>query len=355
MISLALALVISGSTGLFPARAADNIPATIKKTFEQNLFKFGPEIQRHWAERMFRFTGDTIYHQPVIIAAVLTAELLAADVASLDDSGYVAIRCRQLLDDFNPRTRKGKLRRGWFKRNPTSVFYLRMLANVWRLQQYGLVESTYSETLSRAMRITAEYDYRRVLFDTTLIRIYAAQAVNSVHYLHSLEIVDLREDYTRVFQQVFPDAIDDSLGKREYQDKIYGLTHFITAASGYYQHDVDKSDFSWVLNYFEQNIERIFSSTTSDIVAEVGISFLLTGQNDHPIVRKCRKQIEDDFNREAGMIPSPRGKLDLESGEHRNILAYMLLRWPDKLHAGPDLSQSEHFLKLVRPREALKK
>jgi hypothetical protein len=38
------------------------------------------------------------------------------------------------------------------------------------------------------------------------------------------------------------------------------------------------------------------------------------------------------------MVPSESGSTDLEDGEHRNVLAIMLLDWPERLYPGPLLS-----------------
>ncbi|WP_409229492.1 DUF3541 domain-containing protein [Halomonas sp. PAR7] len=35
------------------------------------------------------------------------------------------------------------------------------------------------------------------------------------------------------------------------------------------------------------------------------------------------------------MIPSPDGSTDLEGGEHRNVLAIMVLGWQGRLYTGP--------------------
>jgi len=35
------------------------------------------------------------------------------------------------------------------------------------------------------------------------------------------------------------------------------------------------------------------------------------------------------------MIPSPDGSTDLERGEHRNVLAIMVLGWQGRLYPGP--------------------
>lgn len=71
----------------------------------------------------------------------------------------------------------------------------------------------------------------------------------------------------------------------------------------------------------------ILERSKEDVLAEVGINFLLAGLDDDPVVEKMRKAIQQSINREAGMVPAVDGTTDLKDGEHRNVLAIMLLDW----------------------------
>jgi hypothetical protein len=74
-----------------------------------------------------------------------------------------------------------------------------------------------------------------------------------------------------------------------------------------------------------------------DIIAEVGISFLLAGLEDDPVVEKTRDAIQKALHKDKGMIPSVRGDFDLAYGEHRNVLAIMLLDW-QKVNPAPTVT-----------------
>ena len=79
------------------------------------------------------------------------------------------------------------------------------------------------------------------------------------------------------------------------------------------------------------------------MIAEVGINFLLAGLDDDPVVMKTQKAIQQSLNREHGLLPSVTGGVDLRDGEHRNVLAIMLLDWQG-VHAAPTITtQSEMF------------
>jgi len=47
------------------------------------------------------------------------------------------------------------------------------------------------------------------------------------------------------------------------------------------------------------------------------------------------------------MIVSVHGSDNLGKGEHRNVLAIMLLDWPEALTPGPNLREMEKFQKLL--------
>ena len=85
-------------------------------------------------------------------------------------------------------------------------------------------------------------------------------------------------------------------------------------------------------------------------VAEVGICFALAGEADSPAVAKLRQVLVAAYRPELGMIPAVDGTHDIERGEHRNVLALMLLAWPPRLHPGPDLPRYEVYRRLLPPR-----
>jgi hypothetical protein len=112
------------------------------------------------------------------------------------------------------------------------------------------------------------------------------------------------------------------------------MTHLIFASSHYYQYPVDEAEYPWIFDYLRKNIDTILLRAKPDVIAEIGISFLLAGLDSDPVVTKTRIAIDRAVNREHNMIPSTDGNLDLNYGEHRNVLAIMLLDW-QKVHAAP--------------------
>ncbi|WP_454783078.1 DUF3541 domain-containing protein [Legionella sp. WA2022007384] len=167
------------------------------------------------------------------------------------------------------------------------------------------------------------------------IRIYGAQLVNYVYYLHDLNIIDLRKSYTKLFQQTFPDYMDSQLSELEYEAKLYGMTYFVTAASHYYQNSVNDESFLWISDYFERNMQQIIERSENDVIAEIGVCLLLLNKKDSPVIKKIRDHLETVYNTQHQMIPARTNSVDFIFGEHRNTLTVMLYKWPEKLMDGP--------------------
>lgn len=324
-------------------RREQEISRAIRSKYEAVLYTLEPNLQRHWGERMYRITGDTTYIYPVLFGALVTARDLEGDDAALQDSTVVGARNRRLLEYFNARTRKGRLRRELFEQSGHVLFNLNLLESVYRLKNYQIADRGSDDAYGRALEYLRGVDFTSFLLDADVLRVYGPQAVNAVYYLHYVGLTDLRRALETAIRRAFSDESDKELSNSQFEDKVYVLTHLVIAASNYYQQLVDTAGFLWVLDYFTVNADRIFKDTKADVIAEVGICFLLTGRRDHELVTRCRNYLVAQFNDRDQMIHSPSGKRDLIKGEHRNILTYMLLNWPDVLHPGPSLEEIYPF------------
>jgi hypothetical protein len=319
------------------------VAESIRAEYECSLFSLGPTQQGHFGVRMYRMTGDERYLPPIAFDLLVTVETLRADIDHISDSAWVDRRSQDLLEAFREETRKGGLRQTLFEKQRTMLLYLDLLEGADKIAQYGLDDAALASTYRSCVGILKDVDFASFLLDPDVIRVYSAQAVNDVYYLHALGITDIRGEYAAAFRSVFPDEGDSRLSSAEFEDKVYGMTHFVIAASGYYQHPVDEREFAWILEYFDRNIGRIAAQTRPDVVAEVGICFLLAGQKEHEVVDVCRDVILLAFDADKSMILSTQESDDFARGEHRNVLAYMLLEWPDTLHTGPMLSEPGRF------------
>lgn len=63
-----------------------------------------------------------------------------------------------------------------------------------------------------------------------------------------------------------------------------------------------------MLGEFATSLERILADTKEDIYTEVGISFLLAGEEDHPTVMRLRDALVGAYDPEARMVPSREGR-----------------------------------------------
>lgn len=344
-----LLLFIGGSTfGAEHKKDAARVAESIQQRLESELFALDPDIQAHFALRMYRMTGDERYLPPIVYNLLVTLENLRRDLSQAHDSSYVAGRCSEMRSNLNPKTRKGRIRAEMFERAGAVQFYLNLLHAANDFAELGVKDTEpFRGPFQVSLSECRPAEIESFLLDSKVIGAYAPQAVNYVYYLYDLGLADIRQAYTETFRTTYPDRADRDMLQDDYADKVYGLTHFITAASRYYQQSVDSTEFAWILDYFEKNLDRIIDDTREDVVAEVGLCFLLTGRENNPAVVACRKRMIDRFDSGEGLIPSTTGRTDLAQSEHRNIIAYMLLTWPDRLHSGPNLPESRFFREVL--------
>ncbi len=334
-------LLVAMCVGYCPTINAKDIYARIageiRTGFESSLHTLDPDIQRHYAVRIYRTTGDTSLIYPILFDVSLTIDQLERDLDSLGDPDYCEQRTAGLFQPFSRNTRKAQMRGEVLKKWEGELIYLNVLTQTNKLFEYGLDSSRFSGLFERAKQVVAAHNFAPFLLDTAVVRVFAPQAVNYVYYLQALGAADFRDSYRAVVESVFPDSLDRNLDADEFGDKLYALTHIVLAASCYYQEWVDSSAYGGITSYFAARSRRILQEATPDIIAEVGLCFCLTRQEQNPLVDACRKAIVKAYDAKNRMIPSVLGNTDLAQGEHRNVLAVMLLAWPKRLYAGPNL------------------
>ncbi|MBI5267366.1 MAG: DUF3541 domain-containing protein [candidate division Zixibacteria bacterium] len=338
---MAIALVIGlpgyFSTGFGAESKEVMIAQAIRQTFDRSLSSFEQEIQRHYALRMYRLTGDTTYLPTLRQGLALTLSELEADVVHASDSVYIGRRMEELLEPLRDDNRKDRLRLPALRDLGPFLYHLHLLENTAKIREYRLTDSVSTRLCGQADSILRTVDFSP-LMDTQVIRVYAPQAANFVWWLYAGKGADLRDQFMERFRSLYPDSLDARLKGPEYLDKLYGLTHLILPVSEYFQHNVHPEPYRWVLDYFRANKKRIMKSATSDIIAEIGICFLMCDMPDDPMVAECRHRIVADFDKRSGFILSPSGNRDMSTAEHRNVLAFALLAWPERLFPGPYLT-----------------
>ena len=341
LFSLMIVLVLAGCATMEPHTERDvqrDAGLAIQEVYEQALPTLSDDKQRHFAQRLYRLTGEQRWWALNHAYGERLLARLEEDIVGLAEPGYAAARSRAIVADYSQRTAKQRARRAMLGEWGEIAFARGLLFRLVQAEYHGLLPAI--EDHERALGYQAEVDWAAFLTDPAVIGIYAAQVANYKYFLHQLGVMDLRREVEEAFRRQYPPDRVAGLNDAEYRNWLYGLTHFVIADSRYYQRKVDPDVHAWVLEALERETVGIMTRATADIQAEVALAFLLAGREDHPLVGRVREALVAAIDPASGIIPSPEGENELAGGEHRNVLAIMVLRWPGRLHPGPDLSDA---------------
>lgn len=323
----------------------------IKQTYSENLQSLNPKIRAHYAARMYRISGDMSYVKHIAPYARTMTKKIKKYLRYWDTTGYKEKVAIDAMASW-PNSQKNRRRIAILSKRLDYVFYRSVLEKTYQLYSYNMA-GKMGKDYDQVIKHFSEVKWEDLLLNPELIKEFASKLANYCNYLKLMGIVDLEDEYIRVFRKVFMNSKDSALTKIEYQNKIYGLTHIILASTGYLQQDVPAKKYTWILDYFEKNIEEIISRTKVDVIAEVGLCFTLCGRKNHKVVALTQQCMVDAFDPKQGLIPFGKRKVNLRKSEHRNIIAYLLLTDFKKFYPGPDLNKK----KSAHPQEknALKK
>lgn len=314
------------------------VAEAIRERYEAALPDLPQSKQRHYAQRLYRMTGDARYLPLNRDYGHRLVNRIRTEIEALDTPGHAERRAREKVFAYPVGSEKQRRRKRMLAEWGEIAYAKSLAFDLTQAAYHGLLNEADLPGYQRALDYLASVDFRTFLLDPDVMTIYAAQVANLAYYLEDLGVTDLREEVITAFRHQYPPRRDPRLSTAEYRNKIYGMTHFVIAASDYYQQPVAAEEFRWVLDEFAASLDRILADTKEDIYTEVGISFLLAGEEDHPAVTRLRDALVEAYDPEARMVPSEQGGTDLASGEHRNVLAIMLLDWPERLYPGPKLS-----------------
>lgn len=336
-----LSLMVVTATSQAETPSYQDIATAIQTKYETNWMPLTPRIQAHYATRLYRITGDNQYVPAIFLYQLSNTTELLQDWANRNNKTYVANRSKQLLDYYAKETNKRVVeRRKTFANNPEMAFNLNLLVLLYQAQDYGLLKSAPYDLIKTQdiKEYFKKVDFEDYLLDEQTMRVYSAQLANYIIYLKVLGLADLEQEYMDKIKKLFFAKKDAELSSTELEAKAYGLTHIILAASLYYQKEVLGEQYQWIEDYFQDNSEYLLKNLKTDVIMEIGLVFLLRGHNpDHPIVEAVKQHIAQNFSVEDQLLPGIDGNVDLNKSEHRNVLALMVLEWPEKLHAGPNL------------------
>ncbi|HHT0593174.1 TPA: DUF3541 domain-containing protein [Legionella anisa] len=315
---------------------------SVLDNYKANLYKLPIVKQEHFSIRMYRITGDKEHLSSIIDYVHFLSNKYQYLSSCFDQPEFILKKSNNLLLDANQNPlEKYKLRVKKISQYGDLFFYLYLLEITNKIFSYHLENTSLFPQTNTVIGVLKTQITRleEFILNEENIKIYGAQLVNYVYYLYDLHIIDLRNSYMKLFQQTFPDYMDSQLSELEYESKIYGMTHFITAASHYYQNSVSDEAFQWIGEYFERNIQQIMDRTENDVIAEVGVCLLLLNKKNSPAIKKIREHLETVYNIQHQMVPTRTSSVDFIFGEHRNILTVMFFKWPEKLIDGPFFSE----------------
>lgn len=297
----------------------------IRHTYETQLFTLPGFKEGHYALRMYRQTLDDKYAAAIGSDLARVASRLNYFAEEVHSPEQIQRYAQKRINSYQKSQDERTLRR--FSATQTMPEYLYLgidlLGSMARANEYGLKHKD-DDKLRQVLR---RYDFTPYATNTGMIEAWAAQLANQVYWLRQLGEQDVVDPFIQAFRNTYPDQRDSTLDDQQYGNKLYGMTHIIFADSEYYQHRVSEQQHQWIYDYLRANLDTILQRAKPDIVAEVGISFLLAGLENDPVVLKTRQFIQAQVDTQKGMIPSTAGDFDLSLGEHRNVLAIMLLDW----------------------------
>jgi hypothetical protein len=311
----------------FPMIADD-----IRNTYESQLYTLETYEEGHYALRLYRQTLDNKYLPAIWSDMARVADRLNYIAEQVNTPEQIYLYSQKQLSVLAANKQDQAIRRYAATKHKPEYLYLAvdLLAFMERADEYGLAHKDDA----KLREILHRYDFSKYALDPEMIKAWAAQLANQVLWLKQLGEQDLSAQFIAKFRKLYPDNADKILTVQQYENKLYGMTHLIFASSHYYQFAVDETEYSWIFDYFRKNIDTILLRAKPDVIAEIGISFLLAGLDNDPVVEKTRIAIDRAVNREHKMIPATDGNFDLNYGEHRNVLAIMLLDWQG-VHALP--------------------
>ncbi|WGV98774.1 DUF3541 domain-containing protein [Vibrio sp. YMD68] len=312
----------------------------IRNTYESQLYTLSAFKKGHFGLRMYRQTLNEKYAGAIWSDMARVASRLNQFSQDVHTAEQIILYSENRLKNYLGETDERSIRRYNTTLHHPEYLYLGvdLLGSMARANEYGL-KHREDKKLREVLR---RYDFNLYATNPDMIKAWAAQLANQVYWLKQLQEQDVVEEFTAAFRSTYPDNEDKKLTSQQFGNKIYGMTHIIFADSEYYQKPVSEESHQWIYDYFRDNIDTILLRAKEDIIAEVGIAFLLAGLENDPVVEKTRQAIQGAVNKDKGMIPSTKGDFDLSYGEHRNVLAIMLLDWQGP-HTAPVFNQHKNL------------
>ena len=322
---LLMLLASRSATAQGPELGFADTAARLRATLEQGLFTLSPYRMGHYGLRLIRQSGDARYGSLIWVDMAHWASALSHLAAETDTPAALHALAQQRLAVYAAREGARSRRRLAAVQDRPAYLVLgsRLLPALTRIDAYGLRHRDDAH-LRRLLR---ELDWADAVTDPAMIEHWAAPLANTVFSLRQLGEGDHVARFVAAFRSRYPEPPPAPLPDAAFQNKLYGQTHIIIAASGYYRWPVAESEYQWVFDSFRAHADEIERRATPDQLAEVGLAFLLAGLTDEPLLQRIRHRVAASVSPAHGLIPSTKGATDLQIIEHRNVVAILLLDW----------------------------
>lgn len=309
---------------------------TIVENYEENLFTLGLKYQSHWSTRMWRVNPNERYLRVIYNSFQLeTLGIFPRLLSWLNEEKSAEDIGLEMLENYKPKAIKKKLRLKFYREKPEITFFLNLISYIFRVKSLELHKLEYLEEFyNKAIKKLIELKIEKEILNKNLIIVNPSSVANTIYYLKYLGIANQDSVLLTVYKDHWLNFVPQN--RLDWQNKVYALTHLIIAATFFYQQFADPKIFSWILDFFEENIQEIIENTNPDIIAEVGLCFKLCKINNNPAINKVEKLLISRFDPNIRYIPKEENN-SLSKAEHRNIVAILFFTSDLNLNPGPNI------------------
>lgn len=308
------------------------------------LYKLPETKQQHFLSRLYKITGEKSYLTGIQEDAYT---LFSQKLASFSESGTLDI---DMNHRFNIKAKIPRQRvRNEYIHNHKEVFgpifvYLDVLMAFNVIHRYHMEDSLDPSLYSHIQTFLDEgfsKHFELFLSSPEYVLNTPVQVINILYWYYHLPSNKLKGDEEERLEKYIINSYQSSNLNQEilFLNYLYTLTHVIIGKSWFYEYKVDLSESNWIYSFFTKNKDTIFQTKEPDIIAEIGVCYCLQKTQSVKIIESYQSEIIQYFNENQLYIPT--GSFDIGSdedlilGEHRNILAIMLLSGMKNLYPFP--------------------
>lgn len=280
---LAVTLFFARTVLAVDTLSAKSVTAEIQQRLEQSLVFQPLEYQSQIATALYRVTGNKNYLETA------TASLfLASDRLQRFSGGLRSAQERKRLVEQEGLSLPASLINEY-----SDFLYYTFLAlpELNRIGQFSMaLKGDIGEKYNQQMN---GFDFKTGLGNTELISEKAPFLAEQVYCLISLDFGDYRRFFIEAFQKRYPDNQDELLSTAQLHNKWLAMTHLIIAASDQLQEPVNDPLLKWIPDYFLSHASLIFNRASSMILAKIGLTLQLTGNQEQDLLKHIKNRLDD--------------------------------------------------------------